>query len=789
MTCLTETLSNLEAEKSALLKRLQEIDEQIALLKRSVAVVDKFSPVMEKVKLYQSLFQGRSDVYARRFESAKTGKSGYQPVCKNEWVPGVCNKPKVKCGDCSSRCFLPMTATVIENHLRGEEPCWNGSRPFVAGIYPLLEDDSCKFLAVDFDDGNWLDDAGAFMSACKAENVFASLERSRSGCGGHVWIFFDECIPAKLARELGSALMTKALDLRPQIGMNSFDRFFPNQDYMPKGGLGNLIALPLQKKAREKNHSSFINPDTGDVYEDQWAYLSSIQKIGKSFVEDYVFKAKSHREILPVTDVSVDDDEPWKNRPSYPEIKAALPQKINITISNQIFIESAGLPALLRNRILRLASFQNPEFYQAQALRLPVWGKPRILYCYDFYPKHIAIPVGCIDKLIDLLQHYNIEPVINDERNCGQSIDVSFEGNLYPEQLLAAEALLKHENGILSATTAFGKTVVALWLIAKRKVNTLILVHRTQLMDQWVERICAFLNVSKKEIGQFSGTKKKHFGKIDVALISSVYRDGKTVEWLNEYGQVIVDECHHISAFSFEQAVRQSNALYKVGLSATLSRKDGQHPIVMMNLGQVRYSVSAKKQATERDFSHSVIVRNTDFRLQNDAAKLQIQEVFNELWQDEKRNELIAGEILQAYKEHRQILVLSERTEHLDWFYERLHADVEHLFVLKGGMGKKQLKRIMEEINDSKIDSNIVILATGRYIGEGFDLKELDTLFLPFPISWKGTLAQYVGRLHRESVGKTEVRVYDYVDGNVPVLTRMHQKRVKGYEALGYKLL
>ncbi|PWJ64898.1 MULTISPECIES: hypothetical protein [unclassified Fibrobacter] len=257
---LTDLLSNLEAEKSALLKRLQEIDEQIALLKRSVAVVDKFSPVVEKVKLYQSLFQGRSDVYARRFESAKTGKSGYQPVCKNEWVPGVCNKPKVKCGDCSSRCFLPMTATVIENHLRGEEPCWNGSRPFVAGIYPLLEDDSCKFLAVDFDDGNWLDDARAFMSACKAENVFASLERSRSGCGGHVWFFFDECIPAKLARELGSALMTKALDLRPQIGMNSFDRFFPNQDFMPKGGLGNLIALPLQKKAREKNHSSFINP-------------------------------------------------------------------------------------------------------------------------------------------------------------------------------------------------------------------------------------------------------------------------------------------------------------------------------------------------------------------------------------------------------------------------------------------------------------------------------------------------------------------------------------------------
>lgn len=779
-------LSNLESEKAALLKRIQEIDEEIAVLKRVLSTVNMYSSVEEKIKLFQSLFQGRPDVYARRFESAKTGKSGYQPACANEWVPGICNKPKVKCAECLNRSFLPLNAKVVENHLRGEEPCWKGTRPFVAGIYPLLQDDSCNFLAVDFDDDNWQEDAAAFMAACQSENVCASLERSRSGNGGHVWIFFNEKIPAKLAREFGSALMTKTLDSRPQIGMNSFDRFFPNQDFMPKGGLGNLIALPLQKKAREKNHSSFIHPETGEVFEDQWAYLASVKKLEKGFVEEFVLKAKRHHEVLPTTDMVVDEETPWQATSDYPKINAVLPQKLNITISNQIFIESSGLPAIFRNRILRLASFRNPEFYQAQALRLPVWGKPRILYCYDFFPKHIAIPVGCYDQLMELLQHYNISPIVNDERNRGVEIDAQFLGTLYPEQLLAAEALLEHNDGILSATTAFGKTVVALWLIAERKVNTLILVHRTQLMDQWVERISAFLGISKKEIGQFSGTKKKHLGKIDVALISSVYRDGETVEWLNDYGQVIVDECHHISAFSFEQAVRQSKALYKVGLSATLSRKDGQHPIVLMNLGPVRYAMSAKKQAQEREFSHTVIVHKTGFRLQGDFSKMQIQEVFNELWKNERRNVLIANEILKSFQEKRQILVLSERTEHLEWFYERLKTEVEHLFVLKGGMGKKQLKAVMEGVNNAKASSNIVILATGRYIGEGFDLKELNTLFLLFPISWKGTLAQYVGRLHRESAGKTEVLVHDYLDENVPVLVRMHQKRVKGYETLGY---
>lgn len=753
------------------------------------ATIHNNSAPQEKIRLFRNLFRGRDDVYARRFESTKTGKVGYSPVCGNEWVQGVCEKPRIKCSDCKYREYLPYTEQVIERHLLGEDA---SHRPFVAGVYALLPDDTCWFLAVDFDKEHWTQDALAFLETCQASGIPAALERSRSGNGGHVWIFFAERISARTARNLGSALMTKTLDRRPEIGLDSFDRFFPNQDTMPKGGLGNLIALPLQKRAREKNHSVFLD-DSLQPYADQWAFLASIQKMSRMDVESYVQGAQIRHEVLPVIHGEPSEDselEPWKVKPDshWPTIQVPLPQKIDVVLSHQIFIDSTGLPAVLRNRILRLASFSNPEFYQAQAMRLPTWGKPRILYLYEQFPRHIAIPIGCLDALQELLVHYKIQAVIKEERNTGTPIAVSFAGTLYPEQLAAATALMAQPNGILSATTAFGKTVVALWLIAERKVNTLILVHRSQLLDQWVERISQFLGVPKKSIGRIGGGRKKRFGTIDVAVIQSVSRQGKVEDWVKEYGQVIVDECHHISAHSFEQAIRASSALYKVGLSATLTRKDGQHPIVMMNLGPIRYSVSAKKQAAERSFEHWVKVKPTAFRIEGDLSALAIQDIFQKAWSDENRNQQIMSDVMIAVGENRKILVLSERTEHLEWFRFALEPLVESLFILKGGLGKKQLKGIMSDLGNADPTKAVVILATGRYLGEGFDLPNLDTLFLTFPISWKGTLAQYAGRLHRESAGKSEVIVYDYVDSNVPVLSRMHAKRLKGYATLGYKV-
>ena len=389
----------LEQERLQLLDRLKEIEhilegmraERKSPVRQNAEIpelkgVNKYSPVEEKLKLFKNLFQGRQDVFARRFDSAKTGKSGYQPVCENEWKAGICEKPKVKCVFCSHRKFVPYGDSVIEKHLRGVEQSGSFSRPFVAGIYPLLNDDCCYFLAVDFDEQTWLDDARAFIATCEKENIFAYLERSRSGDGGHVWIFFEDKIKAKVARDLGTLLLTKTLDARPEIKLASFDRFFPNQDYMPKGGLGN----PLQKKAREKNHSVYIDPATSNAYEDQWAFLSAIKKNANAFVAQKVSSAQLHHEILPAYENETsDEDVPWQSRRAdFPKIEATLPSKIDIVLSNQIFIDYTGLPAILRNRILRLASFQNPEFYQAQALRLPIWGKPRILYCYDEMSAH-----------------------------------------------------------------------------------------------------------------------------------------------------------------------------------------------------------------------------------------------------------------------------------------------------------------------------------------------------------------------------------------------------------------
>jgi len=455
---------------------------------------------------------------------------------------------------------------------------------------------------------------------------------------------------------------------------------------------------------------------------------------------------------------------------------------------------------LLRNRILRLASFANPEFYRAQKMRLPTWNKPHILYYYEFFPEHIGLPAGCLDGLIKILEHYKIKPELQNKQNRGQEIDVQFLGELRDDQNEAVQKLLPNPMGILSASTAFGKTVAALWIIAERKVNTLILVHRKLLADQWAERISQFLGTPKKEIGYYSGTKKKRTGIIDIAVMQSVVKKGEVESWIADYGQIIVDECHHVSAASFERIVRKCPAYYRLGLSATVIRKDGQHPIVLMNLGEVRYSSPRGSAAL---FTQKVFPRFTGFSLpvvpaaertvtsegsppaqnmkeQKECAEPSIQDIFKSLYLNEDRNKMIIQDILDAYREGRECLVLSERLEHLDILHNFLKEHVPSLFVLKGGLGKKQIKAIMEAIQSTPAHERKIILATGKYLREGFDLPSLDTLFLVFPFSWRGMLTQYTGRLNRAYHGKKEVRVYDYVDEKVPVLSAMYRKRLKG---------
>ena len=798
-------LSELNTRQSELIARLAELQHERATLLRPIAapgvgdsepIVTTQSSQEEKIALFRRLFRGREDVYPRRFESVRTGKKGYQPVCRNEWISGICEKPKIRCENCAHREFLPITDIVVRNHLQGLDPQDKSGRDFTIGVYLMQRDETCWFLAVDFDKASWQEDVCAFLETCSQFNVPAALERSRSGNGGHIWIFFAEPVPAALARQMGAFLLSQTMERRPEIGLDSYDRFFPSQDTLPRGGFGNLIALPLQKKPRDNSNSVFMN-EQFNPYPDQWAFLASLHRMSRSEVDAIVRRAEKQDELLgirlPVTDEEV--DRPWAAPPSRKRAEQTvigpLPGQLDLVLGNQIYIPKADLTPSLRNRLIRLAAFQNPEFYQAQGMRLSTFGKPRVISCCEDFPKHLGLPRGCLDELLALLTSLNIKVNLTDERCFGSRLDIQFYGALREEQQQAADALLQHEMGVLAASTAFGKTVVAASLIARRQVNTLVIVHRRQLLDQWVKALSQFLRLSPKEIGQIGGGKHKVNGQLDVAMIQSLSRDGVVDDIVGNYGYLVVDECHHISAVSFEQVVRQSKAKYITGLSATVTRKDGHHPIIFMQCGPVRYKVSDRSQSEKRPFDHKVIVRPTKFRLpsylQNSTAQ-SIQEIYTLLANDGLRNRMIVEDVAAAVWAHRFPVLLTERREHLEALAALLAERVAHVFVMKGGMGKKQRRQMADQIASVPADQSRVILATGRYLGEGFDDERLDTLFLALPISWRGTLTQYAGRLHRLNAAKNEVVIYDYVDFEVPVLAKMHARRRAGYKAIGYEV-
>ena len=792
-------LADLDAERARLEGELAKLEQRLAPDRRPAerpflgdAAVTKHSSSPGKVELFRRLFAGRPDVFPVRWDNRKTGRSGYSPACSNEWAKGICGKPTVKCGDCPHQAFIAPSEDIIERHLRG------GGAPsgdFVAGVYPLLQDETCWFLAADFDKESWADDARALQDTCRAKGIAAALERSRSGNGGHIWIFFSEPVPARAARQLGSALITETMESRPEIGFASYDRLFPNQDTMPLGGFGNLIALPLQRKARESGNSVFIDEDLRP-YDDQWAYLSALPRLSAATVFRIADEAESSGRVLGVR-MPVEDeyaDEPWKMSPSRRgeprRIEATIPKTIRIVVGDQVYIERMELPPALITQFVRLAAFQNPEFYRAQAMRLPTFGKPRVVSCAELYAEHVALPRGCLDEAIDLAKSHGAAIDLEDHRESGTPLPagIIFRGELQRPQTKAFDALIAHDAGVLAATTAFGKTVVAAALTAHRSRNTLILVHRRELLNQWVERLRTFLNVDPKLIGVIGGGKRKPTGIIDVALIQSLVRKGEVADIVADYGHLIVDECHHLSATSFELVARRSKARYVVGLSATVARKDGHHPIIFMQCGPVRHRVDARVQAAERGIRHRVRERSTKFELPSSLAAVErpsIPAIYAALAQDAARNDFIFDDVLKSLEAKRSPVVLTERKDHLDRLRQRFSPFVKNLVVLRGGMsaGDRKMAEAAMRVPD---DQERLILATGRYIGEGFDDARLDTLFLTMPIAWKGTLAQYVGRLHRRHAGKRDVIVVDYVDQAVPVLARMATKRRAGYRALGY---
>ena len=756
--------------------------------------ITKYSPPEQKIALFRALFRGREDVYARRWESSRTVNSGYTPACANEWKRGVCPKPKGTCRKCDARVLLHLTDEVIEGHLRGK----NALCRDVVGVYPLLSEDSCCFLALDFDDGDWQESVRQLRQLCRKWGIPCGVERSRSGTGAHLWLFFTEPVPCSSARRLGSALLTAAMEQGAGLKLSAYDRMFPSQDTLPKGGFGSLIALPLQGMARKQGNSVFVD-EAFEPYPDQWAYLASLEKLTPDDL-DRQLHLHARGDALGCLVQGEENAKPWEQIKQAPLTAADFPAELEIIQSNLLYIPQAGLSSRAQNRLLRLAAFKNPDFYKAQAMRLPIYDKPRIISTGEIRDGYLALPRGCQEALAKLLEKASVSCHFSDQRNAGRPIRVAFQGELREEQLPAAEALLRQDTGVLSAATAFGKTVIAAYLIGKRRVNTLILVHTRALMTQWHSALNEFLEIDEELppitgkrgrrkarplIGQLGGNKNTLSGIVDVALLQSLSGGGLETGPVKDYGMVIVDECHHVSSVTFERVLKEVNARYVYGLSATPMRQDGHHPIVFMQCGPVRYVVDAKEQAKKRSFVHYVIPRFTSYR-SSTAEEKGITALYADLAENEPRNALIVRDAKEALEEGRSPIILTERREHVDRLAALMAPHCPNTVTLYGAASEKKRRETLEKLQGVPADEPLLVIATGKYVGEGFDCPRLDTLLLALPISWKGKLAQYAGRLHRSYPGKDEVRVYDYMDVHVPMLEKMYQRRLKGYAAIGY---
>ncbi|MGE3755935.1 MAG: DEAD/DEAH box helicase family protein [Planctomycetota bacterium] len=690
----------------------------------------------------------------------------------------------MRCGACPNRAFLPLTDEALLGHLRGQH---------VLGLYPLLKDETCWLLAADFDEQTWQDDVRSFRDTCLDAGIAVTVERSRSGNGAHAWIFFSDPVPAATARRMGCHILTETMSRRHAMSLASYDRLFPSQDTMPAGGFGNLIALPLQHEARKRGNTLFLDGDL-EPLDDPWAYLQGLSPTPRSLVEDVAERAAREGRVvgLPLpTDDEEGDATPWARRPSRPRRRAKLdgprPPTVRAVAAQRLFVEKAGLPSPLLNEVKRLAAFQNPQFYERQGMRLSTALTPRVIGCAEETALHMGLPRGCRESLGSLLGEYGVSLAVRDERTAGAPLEVAFDGALGATQQQAVDAMLRHDNGVLVMPPGAGKTVVGIRLIAERARSTLVLVHRRPLLDQWRAQLALFLGLAPKEIGRIGAGHSKANGRLDVAMIQSLSRRGRVSDVVAQYGHVVVDECHHVSAVSFEQVLAEVKARFVTGLTATLRRRDGHDPIVTMQCGPVRFRVDARDAAATTTFARWLHVRETAFRLDGAAQAPGIQQIYGLLAADDARNDLILADVRRSVEEGRAPLVLTERREHLDLLAERLRPHVPHLVLLHGGLGARARRAEVARLVALPAGEAHVVLSTGRYAGEGFDDPRLDTLHLALPVSWRGTLVQYAGRLHRRHADKTEVRIYDYADRSVPVLARMFERRARGYRAMGYR--
>lgn len=788
---------------------LQEMDQGSRIKKVTITP--------DHANAFYSFFKGRQDVYGLRSgkPNKKTGKYGYYTQCANFWKEGVCPKRKglkLSCSECKNQAYKPLLGKVLFAHLLGlKDDCSD-----VVGLYPMFLDETCYFLVFDFDDHEELGEKGSLLKnevnalreICLNNGVDALVERSRSGNGAHVWVFFSDAIPAATARAFGSALLTKGSDSVSLKNFRYYDRMIPAQDHLSEGGLGNLIALPLQGKALERGNSAFVD-ENWDAYPDQWGALFRTRKLDKIFVEGKV-KEWSSEGLLGVLSVREDTDiqtieskeKPWKRQKSYLNSED-VNGLVEITLADQIYIASANLKPRIQNKLRRLAAYSNPEFYKTQALGYSTFNIPRIVYCGEDIDGYLCLPRGCLDKLLRELKSVDIAFEINDERNQGKKINVSFSGNLLPEQQTAAETMLTHDNGILGAATAFGKTVIGVYLIAEKKVNALILVHNTEIMKNWVEDLERFLTIEeeppeyltktgrvkkrKSVIGKLHAGHNSLTGLIDIAMISSLGKKDEVNPIVKNYGMVLMDECHHGGAITAENVLKKINARYAYGLTATPKRDDGQEQKVFMQFGPVRYRFTAQDSVKLQKVKHYIYPRFTRL-ICSDPEAMKVNDAYKLLVNDESRNQQIIRDVENCIAEDRTPLVISKQRDHAIQLFGLLKGKTDHIFLLLGGRSSREKEAIRQKMRAVPQDESIILVATGQYIGEGFNYPRLDTMMLTMPISWSGNVEQYAGRLHRRFAGKKDVIIYDYVDSHIRVLERMYQKRMSTYKKMGYQV-